>query len=94
MSELALARRLARTRRRKPRPPMWWICVILIALTISASVFDLLSGQWLFAGNQVCLMVLWWRHLHSPPYYYDPAAPYRWLPPAILFLFAGAVTAL
>lgn len=92
MSELALARRLARTRRRKPRPPMWWFCVAMVGLTIAVAVFDVLAGYWLYAGSALSFGAMWWRHLHSPPGYYSPGAFALWGPPGYLLLFAAFIT--
>lgn len=92
MTELALARRLARTRRRKPKLPRWWVCLVMLALFAALAVWDAAEADWLSLASAGCNGVVWWRALHSPPRYWDSRAFLLWWPPAMLLTVAAVVT--
>lgn len=86
-----MRRVLVRSRRRKPRPPSWWVAVVMLVLFAALAIWCAADGNWWAVGSTACNGVVWWRALHSPPHYWDPRAFWRWWPPAMMLSIAGVV---
>lgn len=50
---LALPRWLVRSRRRKPRPPMWWVVMAFLSVTLLILVVNVFEQNWISVAGGV-----------------------------------------